>query len=112
MDINQFEYSMGTTALLEFDGSVLADSALIVGAFSSYTCRGITRLQYLPDLDKYIGFITVYANNAAGDSITFKVFEPNTGKERDAEQKISFVADTHLGNLEAPFTLAAQPLGD
>ena len=90
----------------------MEDSTLIVGAFSGYECRGLTQIQYVPGLNKYVGFLPVYANNASGDSINFKVFEPESGKKREITEKITFKSDKLVGDLDTPFALTAQPIGD
>ncbi len=112
IDINAFEYTMSITSVVEFDAKEMEDSTLIIGAFSGYECRGLTQIQYVPGLNKYVGFLPVYANKASGDSINFKVFEPESGKKREITEKISFISDKRVGDLNAPFVLTAQPIGD
>lgn len=112
LDLNGYEYSMSITAVLEFDQREMTDSTIVLAAFSGYKCRGLTRVKYLPELDKYIGFIVVYSNTVDGDSISFKVYEPNQDKKRDVQDKLTFKSDGPIGNLENPFVLTAQPIGD
>jgi hypothetical protein len=112
IDINAFEYTMSVTAVVEFDAMEMEDSTLIVGAFSGYECRGITEIQYVPGLNKYIGFLPVFSTTASGDSVNFEVFEPKSGKKRPVTEKISFISDMVVGDLAAPFVLTAQPVGD
>jgi len=111
-DLNTYEYSMSITAAIEFDEQEMTDSTVILGAFSGYECRGLTRIQYLPDLDTYIGFLTIYSNSIENDSITFKVYEPGQDKKRDVQNKIGFKSDEHFGNLDIPYTLIAQAIDD
>ena len=111
-NMNSYEYSMSITATLEFDGREMTDSTLILAAFSGYKCRGLTRVKYLPELDKFIGFLVVHSNSVNGDSISFKVYQPNQDKKRDVQNKLTFKSDEPLGNLESPFVLTAQPIGD
>ena len=59
-----------------------------------------------------MGFLPVYSNSASGDSINFEVFEPVSGKKRDITEGIAFVSDKLVGDLNAPFVLTAQPIGD
>ena len=112
IDINAFEYTMSITTVVEFDAKEMEDSTLIVGAFSGYECRGLTQIQYVPGLNKYLGFLPVYSNSASGDSVNFEVFEPVSGKKRQITERISFVSDKLVGDLNAPFVLTAQPIGD
>jgi len=112
LELNGYEYSMSLTAELEFDAKIMADSTLILAAFSGYECRGLTKIQYLPELDKYIGFLNIFSNLAENDSISFKVYEPEQDKRRDIENKLNFKSDDHLGNLDSPFSLTAQAIDD
>lgn len=112
IDINSFEYSMSITAVVEFDALEMEDSTLIVGAFSGYECRGLTQIQYVPGLNKYLGFLPVLSTTASGDSINFEVFEPKSGKKRSITEKIAFVSDMVVGDLTAPFVFSAKPIGD
>ena len=111
-DINKYEYSMSLTAELEFDNFQMKDSTIILSAFLDYECRGITRVQYLPQLDKYVAFLTIYSNKAEGDSISFKSFEPGSDKKRDIMYKLAFKNDKQEGSLDAPFALTAKAIGD
>ncbi|KAA3615670.1 MAG: T9SS C-terminal target domain-containing protein [Calditrichaeota bacterium] len=112
IDINAYEYNMSMTSVIEFDDKEMQDSTLILAAFSDYECRGLTQIQYIPEMDKYIGFLPVYSNKVTGDSINFEVFEPSSGKRRPVTEKTMFTTDNLVGNLDEPFVLSAEPIGD
>jgi len=112
LDYNAFEYNMTVTAVVEFDKTELMDSTLIIAAFKDDICCGLSSSQYEPDLDRYLVFLPVYSNNAAGDSITLKVYESQTSKLRDVQDKIYFENNTILGDLELPVVINALPVGD
>jgi len=112
IDINAFEYTMSVTVVIEFDAMEMEDSTLIIGAFSGYECRGLTQIRYVPGLNKYIGFLPVFSTTASGDSVNFEVFEPESDKIRPITEKIAFVSDMVVGDLDAPYVLTAQPVGD
>jgi len=112
IDINAFEFNMSIITIPEFDTSEMQDSTLIIAAFSGYECRGLTQIQYIPGLDKYVGFLPVYSNSVNGDSINFEIFEPSSGKKRPIIEKTTFVSDKLVGNLDSPYVLSVQPIGD
>ncbi len=112
IDINAFEYNMSITSVVEFDAMEMEDSTLIIAAFSGFECRGLTQIQYVPGLNKYVGFMPVYSNSASGDSVNFEVFEPSSRKKRPIAEKTVFVSDRLMGDLNTPFVLTAQPVGD
>ena len=109
---NVYEYSMSMTVVLEFDGRELADSTIILAAFSGSECRGLTRMQYLAGVDRYVGFLNIYSNTVNSDSISFGIYEPGEDKKRDVTNKIPFTSDDHVGTIESPFTLKAEGIGD
>jgi Concanavalin A-like lectin/glucanases superfamily/FG-GAP repeat/Bacterial Ig-like domain len=112
IDVHAYEFSMGLTAAIEFDGNELRDSSLILAAFSDYTCKGITRIKYISALDKYMGFLTIHSNSAKNDSIYFKIYQPADDKMREVEGKILFEDEAHLGEINNPLILKARAIGD
>jgi hypothetical protein len=112
IDFNAFEHTMSIIAVLEFDDMMMEDSTFIVGAFSGYECRGLTQIQYVPGLNKYVTFLSIYSNSVSGDSLNFKVYEPESEKKRNIAEKVGFKSDEIVGNLAEPFALTAQPVGD
>ena len=112
LDYALFEYSMSVTAVVEFNEAELADSTLLVSAFKNEKCCGLGHPQYIEELDRYILFMPVYSNKAGGDSITFRVYDPETEKVREVKGKIPFVSNAILGDPGSPHVITAMPIGD
>ncbi len=112
VNIGSYEHNISITALLEFDGTEMADTTIILGAFVEDTCRGLTRIQYIPGMQKHLAFLLVYSNHLAGDSIHFRIYEPQNDKTRPVAERLAFRSDDILGNVETPFLLTALGIGD
>jgi hypothetical protein len=108
VDVHKYESNMTVTGAFTFDGSDYGDSSLIVAAFIDGECRGVTRPQYIPHLDRYITFLMIYGvSEEAGESVQLKVYEPNTEITREIEETMVFNSDNHTGSLQEPFQLHA-----
>ncbi|MCK5077758.1 MAG: T9SS type A sorting domain-containing protein, partial [Calditrichia bacterium] len=112
VNAKDYEYSMSFTAVFEFDEQEMRDTSLIISAFVNDTCRGVSKLQYIPELEKYISFLLVYGNNADGDTLSFKIYQPEEDLTRQVEETAIFNSDEINGNLESPFVFTALPIGD
>jgi hypothetical protein len=112
VEVPAYEYNMSITGLLEFNEQAMTDTTLIIGAFIDDECRGVTRLHFLPQVDRYVVFLMVYNHAAAGDSIAFRVYEPASDKTREVNGQVVFTSDQILGNLTEPYVLTVLPVGD
>ena len=66
----------------------------------------------MPELEKYLGFMPVYADVPGEETINFKVYEPGTDKTRDAIETVQFNSDAVIGDLDTPMIIDAQGIGD
>jgi len=112
VDVRAYEYNMTITGVLEYGDEEVQDSSLIIGAFAGDTCRGVAQLKYLPSLDRYFAFLSVYAGSAEGDSLHFRVYYPEEEKTRQVEELLVFQNDQVAGDLESPFAFTVIPIGD
>jgi len=112
LDIARYEYTMSLTAALMFNKTAMSDTALIVAAFSEGSCRGLAKLKYVPELSQYIAFLMIYAGDAAGDTIQFRVYDPAVNKVREVSESVVFSNDAIMGNMSDPTILNAQGIGD
>ncbi|NIR95213.1 MAG: hypothetical protein GWO08_16610, partial [Gammaproteobacteria bacterium] len=112
VNVAAYEYNMSITALFEFDEKAMTDTTLIIGAFVNDTCRGLSKLKFLPELEKHLSFLLVYSSQVQGDSVYFRIYEPEGDKTRDVEETLLFQSDEIIGGLETPFVFTALGIGD
>lgn len=97
-----YEHSMTMIGIVKIDGEEQRSPYLEIGAFCGSECRGSTIMQYIPTLDRYLAFLTVFGNDE--NTINFKLFDHYNGYEVDRmTAPFSFVADAICGNPGEPF---------
>jgi hypothetical protein len=72
-----------------------------VGAFSGGALRGSCRPVYVPHLDAYLAFLTVYGAEDAGN-IRFRYYEAESGAVIPLEESVPFVSNAVLGTVAEP----------
>lgn len=97
-----YEHTMTMVGIVKVDDEEQRSPYLELGAFCGSECRGSTMMQYIPTLDRYLAFLTVYGND--GNTINFKLFNQYNWYQIDrVAPAFSFVADTICGNPGAPY---------
>ncbi|HLF65473.1 MAG TPA: LamG-like jellyroll fold domain-containing protein, partial [Saprospiraceae bacterium] len=112
IDPAAYAYSMNIVADLDIFGELSDDPLDRVVAYVNGEVRGLTTLEYIPELDRYLGFLEVYSNVTSGEQVSFKVWDASTGttyagvntKVGNAAPvlHIPFVANTLVGNAVTP----------
>ncbi|THH36554.1 T9SS type A sorting domain-containing protein [Neolewinella litorea] len=106
-----YEYSMTVVTNFSLDGSdtLLSDDERdLIGAFVDGEIRGVTHIEYLPTVDLYRAFLTVYSHTPGGNNgerINFRFWHALNGVEYGALEEVIFRADATIGNPTAPFIL-------
>ncbi|MCB0520558.1 MAG: T9SS type A sorting domain-containing protein [Lewinellaceae bacterium] len=101
-----FSYSMNLTVQLDIEGTLSTDDMDIVAAFVNDTLRGMAYLQYVPAVDKYEAFLTVYSNNFTGDTIKFQIWDADVCLlYSDILEKFVLTSDELVGTPLLPVTL-------
>jgi hypothetical protein len=98
-----------TSVAIDGNGEV-RNSQIEIAAFSDDEVRGSAMLQYVPELDKYIGFLLVTGENT--EKITLKAYDHATGKEREVTNApLTFAPNAIHGSLFDPYpvTLRSTP---
>ena len=72
---SDFTYSMNMSLQLNIEGSLATDNADIVAAFIDGECRGKAYLQYVPSLNKWEAFLTVYSDDFSGGDINLQIWD-------------------------------------
>ncbi|HLF65305.1 MAG TPA: LamG domain-containing protein, partial [Saprospiraceae bacterium] len=79
IDPAAYAYSMNVVADLDIFGELSDDPLDRVVAYVNGEVRGMTTLEYMPELDRYLGFLEVYSNVTSGEQVSFKVWDASTG---------------------------------
>lgn len=81
--VNPSLYSgnMNIIAQLKIDNTFSTNPDDIIAVFKGSDCRGTAHLQYYPQIDKYIAYLSVLSNNEAGiENLTYKIWNATEGK--------------------------------
>jgi len=70
-----YSYSMNLTLQLDVEGTLSSDRLDIVGAFVNGQLRGKAYVQYNYNLQKHLAFLTVYSNQATGETVVFQIWD-------------------------------------
>lgn len=106
-----YQYSMTMVAQFSLDGgntNLSTDTRDIIAAFVNGEIRGLTNIEYLPGLNKYRAFLTIYSNDQGGpngEKIKFKFWRALTGVEYGALETVTFVLDNTVGTVTTPTIL-------
>ncbi|OAZ05366.1 LamG-like jellyroll fold domain-containing protein [Flavobacterium succinicans] len=105
---SDYQYSMNFIAQLNINGDVSRDPNDQVAAFVGDQCRGIAKLRYIPALDNYQAFISVYSNTTANEAIQFRIWNASDGQvHRDVTPSYVFVSNDVKGTSMKPEMLNA-----
>lgn len=88
-DTRGFEYDMAAYFQLGKDNAVITDYAdYEVAAFVGNECRGVA--EFLSEDQIQYGYIRIRSNKTTGETVTFKVYQPSTGKTLFVTETIAF----------------------
>ena len=109
VDPLQFEHTMNLIAVVR-DGNLpnCLSEGDEVGAFVNGQLRGANKPVYIPQLDTWLLFLTVYANEE-GENLQFVFFDTTTAQEIPVSEQIVFITNRIVGSIELPriLTLAS-----
>jgi hypothetical protein len=77
---SEYSFSMNFNLSLNIEGVFTTDVEDIVGAYVDGELRGVSKVQYNPQLDSYLAFITVYSDQASGELIEFQIWDASECK--------------------------------
>ncbi|WP_299054924.1 T9SS type A sorting domain-containing protein [uncultured Polaribacter sp.] len=95
---SDFQFNMTFTAFLNVDGIVLNNTTDKVAAFVDGQIRGTANLTYVAASDKYVAYLTAYANTN-NETLTFKIYNSNTSTIVDAVNTTDFQINAQKGSL-------------
>ena len=104
-DPSLYANDMSLVGLVQIDGVDQDRTSLEVGAFCGDELRGSRMPQYIPALDKYLVFLTIYGED--DDEISFKLYNHKTDEEMDlsSPEPLSFTINGTIGSVNAPHIL-------
>ena len=103
-----YKYNMSFTtqfSIDQSDGLTSKDIRDKMGVFVGNECRGVANIEYNRDLDKYIAYITAYSNVASNEQLTVHFWDAYPGLEYQGKERLNFVPNGNLGNLQNPFII-------
>jgi hypothetical protein len=111
---DQYQYTMTVVAQFSLDGgdvNLSNDERDLVGAFVNGQIRGVSHMEYIPSLDVYRAFLTVYSNIQGGggaETVSFRFWRALTGVEYGALETMTFTLDNKVGTVASPYILHPQ----
>ena len=106
VDPYAFQYNMTMTAVLTIDGRETIDERDILGAFVGDECRGVARPLYVEGVKRYVAFLMIYSNAAAGETVKFRAFDADAGIVYDVRETLACNADAVAGTVGDPRVLS------
>ncbi|MBI3193827.1 MAG: T9SS type A sorting domain-containing protein [Ignavibacteriae bacterium] len=107
IDPSEFQYSMTITAKLFVDDVLSEDTYDKVAAFVGDEVRGIGNVEYVPELETYELFLTIYSNQTNGEALSFKILDASTCRELgQIVEQYNFIANTVFGTPLVPVTIS------
>ncbi|MBC8478950.1 MAG: hypothetical protein H8D46_00685, partial [FCB group bacterium] len=101
-----YEENMTLVGRLSSQSGQLYDPDMLVAAFVGDECRGVSRIQYIPELEDYRVFLVIYGSMDESD-VAFKVYSPEYDQVLDVQETIAFEGSDIIGSPDAPMTLNA-----
>jgi len=103
VDPSAYSFSMNIAAQLNIEGELSSDRLDIIGAYVGNELRGIGRVQFSRDLNKFLVFLTIYSNQATGETVTFKIWDASDCQLYGTTlESFPFVADGLIGSPLEP----------
>ncbi|HLO54720.1 MAG TPA: LamG-like jellyroll fold domain-containing protein [Saprospiraceae bacterium] len=105
LDPSQYEYTMNVIAyVVDNEDRILLKENDEIGLFVNDELRGNGRTIYIPAIDKYILFVTAYANKN-GEQIHLKYYSAVQDKVFDIKEKMTFNVNDIIGAIDSPTLL-------
>ncbi|MCU0430171.1 MAG: hypothetical protein MUF42_09390 [Cytophagaceae bacterium] len=102
-DPGKFQYNMNFFGRLLIGQVPSSDVNDQVAAYAGNELRGVSKVQYIPQLDAYLTFITIYSHQQSGEKITFKVWDASQGKlYEEVSPELIFNANEIVGSSTNP----------
>ena len=98
-----YQFSMSIVGQIRMDGVFSRDKEDRVSAFVGNEPRGSAKLQYIPALDSYIVFLSIYSNESSGEEISFRVWNAGEGQvHSQVTPSYTFESNALHGSINSP----------
>lgn len=111
VNATNYQYSMTFTTFLNVNGTTLTNSNDTVAAFVNGEIRGVSKVQYVASANKYVAFLTVFANTD-NEIITFKIYNSNSNNVVNIDASETFKIDGNLGGIFQSYSIASPKLNE
>lgn len=98
-----FQNTMSIVGQIRVNNIISTNPDDKLAAFVNGQCRGISNLQYFPQVDRYYAFLNVYSNVTSGETIEFRIWNATEGKSHtEVTPSLPYVANSLVGNITNP----------
>ncbi len=110
---NNFSSNMNIVGQIKIGNTFSTNGDDIIAAFVNGQCRGLGKLNYYSQSDKYVAYLTVYTNNpSANELVTYQIWNATEGKlhsivESSNSACDTFKADAIYGSFISPVIFTA-----
>ncbi len=106
VNAGDWDYSENFTVQLNIETVLSNDVEDVVAAFVGGELRGTAKLEYVPAVNKYEAFLTVYSNQFAGETVTFQIWDASACLLYGSVlENFAFEADGLQGSPQTPTVL-------
>ena len=103
VDPGNYQFSMSVIGQIRMDGTFSRDGEDKIAAFVNNEPRGSAQLQYMPTLDSYIAFLSIYSNESSGETVDFRVWNASEGQiHGQVLPTYTFVSNMLHGSINTP----------
>ncbi|QOD59388.1 T9SS type A sorting domain-containing protein [Polaribacter haliotis] len=100
-----YQYSMTFTTFLNVNGTTLTSTNDKIGAFVNGEIRGVSNVVFVPNANKYVAYLSVFANTDY-ETINFKIYDSNSDKVVNIDNTETFSIDGNLGGIFQSYSIA------
>ncbi|QOD59389.1 hypothetical protein H9I45_08365 [Polaribacter haliotis] len=111
VDASKYQYSMTFTTFLNVNGTTLSSPQDKVAVIVNGEIRGVANVTYVPNANKYVAYLTVFANTT-GEILNFKIYNSSNETVYDVSEKVNFVIDGNVGGIFQTHSIAQPALSN
>lgn len=100
-----YEQTMTLIATLDGHSSIDISEEDEIGVFVGEEVRGAAKIQYIPETDTYLAFLTVFANQG-GEALSFVYYDNLDGHTYNLTETLAFRGNDMIGSVRDPFVFS------
>ncbi len=109
---NNYQYNMNYTLVLNMNFVESRDIADKIGAFVGSTCVGVSSPVFVPGVNRYIAYLTVYSNRTTGDNISFRLYDNSIDQSFTFSGSYGFLLNGSVGITTKPVIISVPKLSN